>query len=94
MIEISRAKSERDRGRHPANATPCIVCGRPVKITPRTAWVHVHMGGSHIVTEEEAKGLDEAAGLGGWPVGADCLRTHPEVKPYVIREPEEKPGKE
>jgi hypothetical protein len=41
------------------DALPCAVCGKAVS-RPRY-WVHVHLGGSHIVTEEEAAELDTAA---------------------------------
>jgi len=66
---------------------PCLLCGRPVKLTSQTAWVHQHNGGASIVTEEEAAELDPRAEMGWWPIGPDCLKSHPELKPYVQRVP-------
>ena len=61
--------------------TPCVVCGRGVK-PPHRYVVHVHCGGSHVVTEAEAATLPENEDLGGYPIGADCLRRNPEDRPY------------
>jgi hypothetical protein len=47
--------------------------------------VRLHGGGLLIVTEEEAATMAENEDLGGYPIGADCLRRHPEVKPYAVR---------
>lgn len=64
-------------------ATPCIVCGKAVT---RPRWmVHVHCGGSHVVTEEEAVTLNTAADLGWYPLGRDCHRQHPELHPYAYK---------
>ena len=65
------------------DALPCAVCGKAVS-NPRY-WVHVHNGGSHLVTEEEAATLDPAADMYSFPLGRDCYRTHPELQPYVMR---------
>jgi hypothetical protein len=46
-----------------------------------------HNGGSDAVTEEEGTKLNaegrEGADLGNQPIGTDCLKKHPELKPYV-----------
>lgn len=63
---------------------PCCVCGKPVK-RPFKLAVHEHNGGGYIVTEEEAAALARNADLGLQPIGSDCLRKHPELKPYVQR---------
>jgi hypothetical protein len=70
--------------------TPCAICGRAVNTdSSRTAWIHVHNGGASIVTEAEAKALNdagrEAADMCFYPVGSDCLKRHPELGPYVTR---------
>lgn len=62
---------------------PCCVCGKAVK-APRT-YLHVHAGGAAVVTEDEARTLPANADLGMQPVGPECLREHPELKPYVQR---------
>lgn len=79
---------------------PCIVCGRAIKAAP--ALVRVYWG-SHIVTAEEAERLHIAEGGDGgdlyyYPIGPDCLRRHPAIKPYVRQSEafghEEEPTKE
>lgn len=83
MIRIPfgpRYAENRDRR---GDATPCIVCGKAVT-NPRFM-VHVHNGGGHVVTEEEAATLSEAADLGWYPLGRDCWRKHPELQPYAYR---------
>lgn len=66
------------------DALPCAICGKAV--TKPRWWVHVHCGGSHFVTEDEAATLDPAADMYSFPLGNDCYRKHPELKPYVMRE--------
>jgi hypothetical protein len=64
------------------NQTPCIICGRGVK-EPWKYTVHLYMGAT-LVTSEEAQTIDPAGDLGGWPIGANCLKKHPEIIPYLI----------
>jgi hypothetical protein len=66
-------------GSHGVN--PCIVCGRNIK-NKRAKRVYVNSGFSHILTAEEFQ-QDEGE-MGSWPVGADCLSKHPEIRPYII----------
>lgn len=63
------------------DALPCALCGLPV-VNVRYE-VHVHDGGGKLVTEEEAATMDPAADLGFHPVGPDCVRRHPELRPYL-----------
>lgn len=65
------------------DATPCIVCGKAVT-NPRYM-VHVHNGGTHLVTEEEAVTMNPAADLYYFPLGRDCYRKHPELQPYAYK---------
>lgn len=62
---------------------PCAVCGRPLQ-HPR-AWVHLVDGGTQ-VCDPEAEYHDPAADVGWHPVGPECLRNFPELKPYVLKE--------
>ena len=88
MIDIPysdhREENERRFRRKPAHER-CLLCGRPVR-KERAQWVHVHEGGSSIVTEEEAFALNVAGQSGGdmygFPIGPDCWRSHPELHPY------------
>jgi hypothetical protein len=68
-------------GSCPDGLTPCLLCGKPVK-TPRY-WLHEHEGGGVVVTEAEAATLDEQSDMGMWPIGADCLKKHPDLRPYI-----------
>lgn len=66
---------------------PCVICGRACK-NPRYM-VRVHDGYTKIVTEEEAERMNTvdydkyADDMGMHPIGPDCLRKHPEIRPYV-----------
>jgi hypothetical protein len=70
---------------------PCIVCGRAVNVGKNHWRVRVHDGGSRIMHDTEADKLNElgfaASELGSHPIGPDCLKKHPEVKPYAVRVP-------
>jgi len=61
---------------------PCIICGRPVKHGGGGGAVHLVEGGDCLVRINEPYDND-AADLGEYPIGADCLRKHPELRPYV-----------
>lgn len=60
----------------------CVICGRGIK-AENPPMVHLHDGGWCIVTEEEATALSPNADMGFYPIGPECLRKHPEIKPYV-----------
>jgi hypothetical protein len=53
---------------------PCIMCGK--HIAKPKFMVHVGHGGNYA--------LDPAGDLGGFPIGVDCLRKNPTLKPYAI----------
>lgn len=90
MIEISKL-SGFDSDRYSKNQDqcrgdnyPCVVCGKPVKnpkLYVRYFW------GTHAVTDQEAEEIIAKEGNGGdmclYPIGAACLKKHPELKPYV-----------
>jgi hypothetical protein len=79
--------------RFPANGrnkAPCAVCGRAVR-TDKPFWtVHLHHGGWTAVTEEEAETLNATghahSEMGFHPVGPECAKKYPELKPYLHRE--------
>lgn len=86
MIDIPVSDRYMDNAGKPMQHYPCVICGREVKPGPKTAYVHLHYGGGvAILPEEEEQANRECPGgnLGAYPVGADCLRKHPELKPYV-----------
>lgn len=64
---------------------PCVVCGRPVKAPARLV-VHVIEGGNTICTpEEDARYAATAGDMGEQPLGAECAKRFPALKPYVRR---------
>lgn len=85
-IDISQSpnwNANRERFQKP-NADPCIVCGKACakpRYFVRLFW------GATAVTQVEAEQIIAREGEGGdllyYPVGSDCLRQHPELKPYV-----------
>jgi hypothetical protein len=86
-IKIPRSKNY-GRNRAASNdssAYACVVCGKDLTDPQHALWVHE--GGSHAVTQAEGERLNreghEGADLGAHPIGDDCLRAHPELKPYV-----------
>lgn len=84
MIEIPRHESfSKNTEKIKGDAMPCVVCGKPCPTSPFS--VHVHGGGSDLVTEEEAKSLNDAGDLGWYPIGRNCLKQHPELKEYAVR---------
>lgn len=63
------------------DASPCVLCGKAVE-KPRYE-VHLHQGGSHVVTEKEARCLDPGGDMGMYPLGAECYKRCPGIRPYV-----------
>ncbi len=68
---------------------PCLICGRPIR-SENPKMVRLWSGGGTIVTTEEAEKLlaeDNEKWAPGdmyyYPVGPECLRKHPELKPYA-----------
>lgn len=91
MIEIPYTK-DHTRNQERCDWTkylPCIVCGRAVKAA-RPAMLRIFWG-THIVMDAEAEQIIANEGSGGdlyyYPIGPDCLRNHPEIKPYVTHFP-------
>jgi hypothetical protein len=61
---------------------PCACCGLPV---PKPKF-YVHMidgGGIALHPDDEALYTDDGGDMGLQPVGTDCLKRHPELKPFV-----------
>lgn len=63
---------------------PCAVCGK--RIAEPKHYVRLFWG-TTAVTEAEAQEIIAREGEGGdllyYPVGSDCLKRQPELKPYV-----------
>ena len=84
-VPTSDHYSIKSHGRHPNDSIPCYVCAKPIREDRIKYMLHIHCGGGVAVTEAEAATLDEAGDLGCHPIGVDCLRRHPELKPYAIK---------
>jgi len=63
------------------DAYPCVICGRPV--TTATRWL-VRLDTSNTIHSVDDCTLG-AKDMGCYPIGADCLRQHPEIKPLARR---------
>jgi hypothetical protein len=85
MIEIIQAPDYAKNSRHsPTDTMPCVICGRPINTADCRLWVHVVEGGSHIILPDTIYG-NPAADLLYYPIGSNCLRVHPEYKPYIVK---------
>lgn len=76
--------ANRDRYPSTGDAWPCCVCGKPVNIKARPYWLRLLVGGKVVTTETDTE-IPEGQDLGCHPIGADCLRRHPELKPWASR---------
>lgn len=82
MIEIPvHPKYSENSERCTGDDSPCVVCGKPVKRWRKM--VRVVNGGNYIGTDADAA-IDPMADLGYHPIGVDCLRQHPDIKPYAV----------
>jgi hypothetical protein len=91
MLDIYRLRAAkyqkfiRNQERCGSDETPCIVCGKGCK---NPQWmVHLSDGGMYIVTEQEAQEMNDNLEMGWWPVGTDCYRNNPEIRPYAVKQP-------
>ncbi len=77
----SSAHYSENRAKYPCRGEsyPCAVCGKPVN-NPKH---YLHIEGCWALEPGEAV-KDESADLGLQPVGTDCLRRHPELRPCTI----------
>lgn len=86
MIKIPRSSDySRNADRVKGDESPCVVCGKGVKRESRTLTVHVGYGGGHLLLENEVDYTSDDY-CGEHPIGRDCLKKNPDLKPYVIVE--------
>lgn len=83
-IRIPSHKNKTDNERRfpcrDEKALPCVVCGKAVH-KPETM-VYLADGNSRIISPDE---VGDYADAGLYAVGADCLKRHPALKPYVVK---------
>lgn len=84
LIDLPRSERryEGDTGDYPT----CIICGRPIRAkTPK--YLHIVGGGLQVLSPvDDAEYRDAGDNPGDMyyhPVGAGCLKRHPQLKPYV-----------
>lgn len=63
---------------------PCVICGAGCGVEPMW-FVHLVSGGVQLA----APGVEEdpSDDMGLYPIGPECLRKHPALKPYAMRNP-------
>jgi len=87
MIKLPRTTLPRVRAPNDHEA-PCAVCDKPIDVDKHKLFVWVHDGGASVVTDDEGKELNasgrKGADMGLQPVGRECVRKNPEIKPYVV----------
>jgi len=67
-----------------SNEMPCVICGKPVNMDRNPSMIHVCNGGAWAMLDAEDHGeLGLAGCLGFYPIGKDCLRNHPQLKPFA-----------
>lgn len=81
MIELPRSPNyQKNAARIRGDYAPCAVCGKAV-IKGNKA-VHIVRGGGYVANQFDA--IDPAGDCGIWPIGPECIKAHPELKPYLI----------
>lgn len=78
-----RERNERIYGNNGGGA--CIVCSKPINTDKHRLWVRIFEG-CFICTAAEAE-ADPAGDTGYYPVGKECVKRFPELKPYVEEAP-------
>jgi hypothetical protein len=63
----------------------CVICGKPVKMASRPWCLRIINGGFDVATIETEEQIDPAGDLYWLPIGNNCLRKHPELKPWAKR---------
>lgn len=70
------ARWEEIQGNHYAH---CVICAAKVSGTARHVYVDIKVG--QFVTA--AADTPDADGIVKWPIGSNCLRSYPELRPYL-----------
>lgn len=98
MIQVVRGPHYKFNEANAGDKLPCIICGKAAE-TSKT-WVHLNIdteallpgpeSDNAVIAENQLSdyfvdGINITPSLGFWPIGSDCLKQHPELKPYVVR---------
>lgn len=84
-VEIERSPNFDRNQKHADGELPhCYLCGKSIEHPQH--WIHIFWGWT-VVSEVEAEQLIAAGNEPGdmyfFPIGAECLRKRPELKPYT-----------
>ena len=85
-IPESRAPENliRARERKHGDAFACIICGLPAP-APKFYCHVIDGGGTALHAEDEALYVPDGGDMLFLPVGPECLKKHPEMKPFVVK---------
>jgi len=85
-IPQERASEKLIRAREARNGDgyPCVVCGLPMP-APKFLCHVIDGGGYAVHPDDDALYAPDGGDMGCQPVGTECLRKNPELKPYVFR---------
>lgn len=83
-IPKNPAPEEMKRARNTEASYPCVICGLPVS-KPRFYCHMIGGGGVALHPADEAEYQPDGGDMGSYPVGSDCLRRFPEMKPFTVR---------
>lgn len=78
MIPSNARSPLADKQKGNGDAYPCAICG--INAPNPRYMVHLHGGGSYLVTEEEAKTMDPAGDMYCYPIGPNCFKKYPELR--------------
>jgi len=78
-IPVSKAKASNERKYGDNVGDACVVCSRPIAEPKYMVRIYA---GCDICTDAEAEANPDAD-TGFYPIGTECIRKHPQIKPYV-----------
>lgn len=82
-VELSRSLVEASRRRH-GDAYTCVICGLAMP-KPKFMCHVIEGGGVALHVEDEALYVSDGGDMNFLPIGSDCLKRHPEMKPYSVK---------
>lgn len=85
MIDIPKAAGYSRNADRAGDLEPCCVCGKGIK-QQKTQYIRTYYGGVAVSEAEagELRQTDPNGDTGWYAIGADCLRQHPELRPYLV----------
>lgn len=82
-IPRRRVSEALKRARSTGDSYPCAVCG--VHVPRAKVFVHMIEGGGVALHCADAEAyVPDGGDMGMYPVGSDCIKAHPELKPYIF----------